>query len=380
MIYLDQAATSFPKPSVVREAVADSFQQYGANPGRGAYAMSLQSSALLWQTRNLLAAYFQAPDPQQIVFTNNTTQALNMILQGFLQPGDHVLYSSFEHNAVWRPLMAMADKGVLAEPFFPQADGSIDWQDLEQKVKPQTKLLVCLQASNVSGTIFPIAELTAWAHAQDICILVDAAQSAGYLPFSLLDIPVDFFAFPGHKGLYGPMGTGGFYVNPAQPLQPLLYGGTGSFSMQAEQPAVMPDHLESGTFNVPGIAGLHAALQWRQGQEEAILSHVQQLTQQFLKGVSQIPGIHCFGPAVGIPRAPVVSIVLEKIAVAKAAMLLEEKYQIAVRAGLHCAPLAHRSLGTLQTGTLRFSFGFFNTAAEIDASLAALAHLAKGDA
>ena len=377
MIYFDQAATSFPKPEMVQKAVANSFQQYGANPGRGAYAMSLQGASLLWETRKALAQLFQAEDPQQFVFTNNATQAINMALYGILEKGDHVLYSSYEHNAVWRPLMSFAQKGVYAESFTAYPDGSISWSDLENKVRSNTKLLICLQASNVSGAIFPIEELTNWAHAHNIRILVDAAQSAGYLPLSLSKTPVDLLAFAGHKGLYAPMGTGGLFVRSNLCLKPLILGGTGSFSMQSKQPDDMPDHLESGTCNVPGIAGLLAALQWRQGKERQIQEHCWSLTEQFLAGINQIENIHAFGPKLDQQRVPVVSIIFSNCSPSKAAMILDEKYHIALRSGLHCAPLAHQCLGTLNTGTLRFSFGFFNTEKEIDFALEALTQIAK---
>ena len=372
MIYLDYAATSFPKPPEVVAAVTASFTRYGGNPGRGAYPLGLAASRLLLETRLSLAKLFGAPKAENVVFTANATEAANFALKGLLQPGDHVLYSSLEHNAIWRPLMALTDVGVLAESFFVPPAGSFDMAALAQAIRPNTKLLVFMQASNVCGRILPIAEIGALAKQKGVSLLVDAAQSAGTLDIDVEAMGIDLLVFAGHKGLYGPMGIGGLYVREGLRLTPLLQGGTGSFSLDWQQPRQMPDRLESGTPNLPGIAGLQAALAWHKERRQDIRAHQQYLTQLFLEGLSKLPGVRIYGPPQEIARVPVVSVNLPNMSAANAAGWLSENYDICTRAGYHCAPLAHQTLGTVKTGTLRFSFGYDNTYQEVEKALAAI--------
>ncbi|MCI8335945.1 MAG: aminotransferase class V-fold PLP-dependent enzyme [Peptococcaceae bacterium] len=378
MIYFDNAATTWPKPPEVLEAIARSFTDYGANPGRGAYKMAMDTSRLIYKTRETIASFFGISDCRNIVFTRNTTESVNLAIKGILRPGDHVLYSSLEHNAVWRPINALRKKGVSCDSFKVSATGKIDLDDLKTKIRANTKLIVCIHGSNVLGCILDIAAIGAIAKEHNICFLVDAAQTAGALPIYPEKMGIDLLAFPGHKGLYGPMGIGGLYVREGLPLATLQEGGTGSNSLEPEQPEMMPDRLESGTVNTPGIAGLGAGIEFLNaiGLEE-ILCHEQMLTKYLYEKLSQIPNVILYGPEGDEKRLPVVSFNIVGKDSNEVGWALGQDYDISVRAGYHCAPLAHKTMGTLEQGAVRISFGIYNQPWEVEKCVAAIQKLAK---
>lgn len=378
VVYMDHAATSWPKPPEVLQAMQQAMLEYGANPGRGSHQMAVQASRVLFQTRTQLAKLFHIHNPNDIVFTLNTTMALNMAIKGILQAGDHVIATSIEHNSVRRPL-AYASKQLDVDVTYLSAalDGSIDLTAYEQSFQPNTKLVICNHSSNLLGTILPIAEMGAIAHANGALFLVDAAQSAGVLPIDVEQMCIDMLAFPGHKGLLGPQGTGGLYIAPYVDLEPLMQGGTGSRSEDAEQPLIRPDRYEAGTPNMIGIAG------WNEGVKHILQMTVEQihaqewqLTRRLMEGFERIPAVRILGPAMHVPRTGIVSIVLEHMDSSAVAYRLDREFQVAVRAGMHCTPLAHASAGSLTSGAVRFSIGYSTSVEEIDYVIAAVEKIA----
>ena len=379
MIYLDHSATSWPKPQAVLDAMMAAMTSYGANPGRGAYAMALQAAREVYLAREVITTFFHGDHPQRLIFTNNTTQGVNFALKGLLQPGDHLLYSPLEHNAVWRPVTALQEQGVETEMVPADEQGIIDLAALAARIKPNTKMIACVHASNITGAIQPVAEIGALARAHDLLFLVDAAQSAGILPIDVQAMQIDLLAAPGHKGLYGPMGTGILWVGPrAEHIRPILQGGTGSKSLEPHQPEAFPDRLECGTLNLAGIAGLRAGVEWLQQQGmEQIHHQLMENTQYLLQGLAEIPGLIVYGPPVGVPRTTLVSVNLAGMSSNELAFALDQEYGIAVRAGFHCSPLGHRQMGTLAEGAVRFSLGTATTRADLDAAIQAMQALAK---
>ena len=378
MIYFDNAATTWPKPPEVLEAIARSFTDYGANPGRGAYKMAMDTSRLIYKTRNTIASFFGISDCRNIVFTRNTTESVNIAVKGIVNPGDHILYSSLEHNAVWRPVKSLEKKGITCDSFLVNEKGEVDFADLQAKIKPNTKLIACLHGSNVLGCVLDIAAIGNIAKEHHIYFLVDAAQTAGALPISPEKMNIDFLAFPGHKGLYGPMGIGGLYVREGILLKPLQEGGTGSNSLESAQPEMMPDRLESGTVNTPGIAGLGAGISFIEaiGLTE-ILRHEQMLTTFLYKELAEIPNVTLYGPDICADRLPVVSFNIAGKDSNEVGWLLGNDYDICVRAGYHCAPLAHQTVNTLNQGAVRCSFGIYNQPWEVEKCVAAIKKIAK---
>ncbi len=379
-IYLDSGATSWPKPQAVIDEMTRALTEYGANPGRGAYAMALQAATVVFQARQLLTEFFHGQNPQRLIFTANTTDGINMALYGLLKPGDHVLYSPLEHNAVWRPIMTMArEMGVEAEMVEPGSYGEISAAAVEKQLKPNTKMVVCAHASNITGTVQPVAEIGALCRRHHLLFLVDAAQSAGILPIDIEAMNIDLLAAPGHKSLYGPMGTGILYVGDrAEAIRPVKQGGTGSRSQESVQPSDFPDRLECGTINLPGVAGLKAAIEvFQQQGAETIMRDLADKTQYLLAGLSKIPGVRVYGPPPGVPRTSLVSINIDGISSNQLAFILDREYHIAVRAGFHCAPLGHRIMGTTETGAVRFGLGRGNTYEELDFVLASVAEIAQ---
>ena len=379
-VYMDNAATSFPKPKVVVDKMVHMLTKAGANPGRGAFPMALEAARTVHEARENLTGFFGGSEPSRLIFTNNCTEGLNIALKGCLKKGDHVLYSPLEHNAMWRPLMSMHKAGFIEAEMVPVDEkGNIDISKIEIMLKPNTKMLACVHASNVTGTILPIREIGKIAHRHGLLFLVDAAQSAGFLPINIQDMQIDLLAFPGHKGLYGPLGSGGLYVGErVNEIKPLKQGGTGSKSHDW-QPNLFPDLLESGSLNVPGIAGMSAGVSWLKEQGLANISaHLQKLTQRFLQGISQIKGVVFYGPPVGELRTPVVAVNIAGLSSGEFAFLVDQQYHIGVRGGFHCAPLAHRLMGTAETGAVRFSFGSANTEDEIDYTIQAIKEIAMG--
>jgi cysteine desulfurase family protein len=376
-IYFDNAATSWPKPPAVCAAVTESFGDAGGNPGRSGHRMSVAAARTVENGREALAELFTADDPSRVVFTHNATHALNLALYGLLHPGNHVVTTSLEHNSVMRPLRHLETLGVQLTVVACASDGSLDVDRVRRVLRADTRLLVTTHGSNVVGTLLPISALAALARERNIPCLVDASQTAGAVPIDVQELGVDLLAFSGHKGLLGPTGTGGLYVRDGVELAPLVRGGTGSDSAHEIQPEFLPDAYESGTLNVAGIAGLAAGVRFLlETGIEAVKTHEQKLVSQFLAGASQVPGITLYGPRDASLQCGVVSFNVAGAVPSEVALILDESFGIMARSGLHCAPSAHRTLGTFPTGTVRFSFGWFNTPAEVGTALEALREIA----
>ncbi|AFV11178.1 cysteine desulfurase Csd [Thermacetogenium phaeum DSM 12270] len=376
-IYLDNAATSWPKPESVYRAVDHFNRKLGASPGRGSHRRSVISGQILLETRESLARLFNIKDSSRIAFTVNVTEAINIALKGLLEPGDHVVISSMEHNAVVRPLHALKDKGVELTVVRCSPDGTLDPSLLEQALTLRTRLVCLLHASNITGTIMPVAEVGRIVRRKGILFMVDAAQSAGVLPVDVEEQNIDLLAFTGHKGLLGPQGTGGLYIRPGLDVRPLVEGGTGSQSERVDQPDFMPDRFESGTPNTPGIAGLNAGVQFIQETGlEKIRQHEQELTDALIQGLREIKGVILYGPCDSRRQTAVVSFNIEDRDCGEVSFLLDQKYGIQSRSGLHCAPLAHRTMGTLKRGACRLSPGFFNTMEDIHKVIKAVYEIA----
>ena len=384
-IYLDQAATSFPKAPGTAEAVYRYMTECGCNTARGSYSEAYSAEETVYDTRVQLCRLLggRNAEPKNVIFTKNITESLNVLLKGLLRAGDHVLVSSMEHNAVMRPLGQLAKRGVRFTRVPCAGDGSMDPVDVEARIEPETRAVVMLHASNVCGTVLPAAETGAICRARGIRFILDTAQTAGVLPLDMEAMGIDALAFTGHKGLLGPQGTGGFLAGKemAAELEPLITGGTGSISHTEEVPAFLPDRFEAGTLNLPGIAGLHAALGWLAEQPEgSVLAHELRLTERFLRGMELLEEeglVRLVGKRGTDGRVGVVSIVPLHRDPAELAFRLDEQYGIATRVGLHCAPAAHKTLGTWPTGTVRFSFGAFNTEEETDEAVRAVAALCR---
>jgi len=377
IIYLDHAATSFPKPPEVSQALLYALEQASANPGRGSHRMAVQASRELFQCRKTLSKLLDVHNPVDIAFTANTTVALNMAIQGYLEAGDHVISTMTEHNSVRRPLEALKRSiGIEVTYIAVDAQGEINLAEVNQAFTPRTRLLVCNHSSNLLGSILPIAELSSIAHDHGAKILVDIAQSAGHIPVHLSQWKIDMAAFPGHKGLLGPQGTGGLYIAPDMDLNPWIYGGTGSQSEEINQPNVRPDRYEAGTPNTPGIAGLQAGARYVLERSVTKIAEEEQiLTQMMIKKLLNIQGVHVLGPEIGKERTGIVSFIMEHKDSAEIAFRLDREFGIAVRAGMHCTPLAHIAAGTLATGAVRASVGYRSTADDIDRLIEAIQYI-----
>ncbi len=382
MIFLDNAAGSWPKPKEVKDAVCQAFDQYGANPGRGSYAFSLEGSKLLFAARNRLAEFLGCENPERMVFTSGATASINYALQGFLKQGDHVVFSGMEHNAVWRTLANLENVGrITATCVKANRDGVVAPGDFEKAIRPSTRLLVCLHVSNVCGSVQPIEAIGAIAKKRGIAFMVDTAQSAGLLPVDAEKMNISLLAIAGHKALYGPTGIGALYVSDKIELSPLIYGGTGSRSTFWQQPDFFPEHLEAGSHHMLGIAGLLAGVDFivHNGLDN-IYEKTTYLSDYFIDGIIEIPGIHIYHPEgnhiAKRNAVPVVSVTLDGMESGQLAYQLDSQYDIAVRSGLHCTPLAHHALGTIDDGTTRFSFGYFNTKQEVITAIKALEAIA----
>ncbi|MBN1180361.1 MAG: aminotransferase class V-fold PLP-dependent enzyme [Anaerolineae bacterium] len=381
MIYFDNAATSWPKPPGVAQAMVHFIETVGANPGRAAHRQAIESGRIVYAAREAVAALFNAPDPLRVVFGANVTEALNLALRGLLHPGDHVVTSGMEHNAVMRPLRALERAGVALTVVACSPEGTIDPTDVAAALRPHTKMIVLNHASNVTGTLLPVAEVGRIARAHDALFLVDAAQTGGAYPVDVQASAIDLLAFTGHKSLYGPMGTGGLIVGervPVEELEPLKRGGTGSRSEREEQPDFLPDRCESGTPNVVGLAGLVAGVRWVQERGVAsIRAHEAALTQQLIDGLRAIHGVTVYGGLDARRQTATVSFNIEGMAPSEAGLRLDDEHSIMCRVGLHCAPAAHKTLGTFPTGTVRFGLGAMNTAADVEVAVKAVARLAE---
>jgi cysteine desulfurase / selenocysteine lyase len=378
MIYLDNAATSFPKPESVYQTLDAFARTQLANPGRAGHKMALAAERALDEGRHLLNQLFHGKEPERFVFTLNCTDALNMAFKGVLKDGDHVLTTDLEHNSVSRPLRAMELAGRISLTRL-RADGggTISPDDVRRAITPKTRLIAITHASNVLGTVQPIAEIGRLARENDLLFLVDAAQTAGVLPIDVQDVGIDLLAFPGHKSLLGPTGTGALYVGPRVKVRAWREGGTGGDSASETQPSELPYFLEGGTPNVLGVAGLAAGI--RHVLEigmERIHAHEVELTERLWQRLEAIPGYKVFGHRDHRRRVGTLSFRSEALPAAEVGGILDQAFDIAVRPGLHCAPYIHRALDTFPDGTVRVSPGAFNTAEEMDCLADALSEIA----
>ncbi len=381
MIYLDNAATSWPKPPCVIEAMTAFMAEVGANPGRSGHRLAVEAGRLVYSTREAVADLFGAPDPLRVVFGQNVTEALNLALRGVLRPGNHVVTSSMEHNSVMRPLRALQRQGVEVSVVGCSPEGVLLPADVEAALRPNTAMIALTHASNVVGTLLPIDEVGLLARRRGVPLLVDAAQTAGAYPLDMQALHIDLLAFTGHKALLGPMGTGGLIVAPefdAKRITPLKRGGTGSRSDLEEQPDFLPDACESGTLNVPGLAGLRAGVRWvlARGVEE-IRRHEVRLAQRLIDGLASISGVTVYGTRDAERQAATVSFNVAGLEPSEVGLRLDDEHGVLCRVGLHCAPAAHRTMGTFPRGTVRFGLGAMNTSEDVDAALAAVEALAR---
>jgi len=398
-IYLDNAATSFPKPEEVPMAVYDYMTKLGTNVNRGGYATAYDTESVVFECRELIGALFHAPDYKNVVFTRNITESMNVVLKGLLHSGDHVIVSSMEHNAVMRPIRQLEKKGVSFTRVQCESDGSLKPEKLSSCLRPDTKAVVMTHASNVFGTMLPIEEVGNFCKENGLVFILDSAQTAGVFPIDMEKMHIDILCFTGHKGLLGPQGIGGFILRDELVLkiEPLISGGTGSLSNVETVPEFMPDRFEAGTPNLPGIFGLHAALNWlrKLGEKslsaelfttehcfsaalEKISEHELQLTEEFLNLLDPLEKegkLKIIGKKDTEMRTGVVSIQTLTRELSDTAFQLDTRYGIMTRVGLHCAPSAHKTMGTYPTGTIRFSFGFANTDKEVKLAIDALKEL-----
>ena len=380
MIYLDNAATSWPKPDCVAQAMSEVLLTAGGNPGRSGHLASLEAGRRVYSTREAIASLCGLTDPLRVVFTQNATEGLNLALRGQLRPGDHVITSSMEHNAVMRPLRYLEEQGVeiTVVPCSPQ--GELNPDDIAPAIKSNTVMIALNHASNVTGTIQPVSEAGRIAREHGLLLLVDAAQSAGLIPLDMERDRIDLLAFTGHKALLGPQGTGGLLIGEEvdlEWLQPLIRGGTGSRSAAEIQPELLPDRYESGTRNAPGLAGLAAALSWLEKKGwDKIRQREANVAQRLHNGLRDIPGVTVYGTQGMDHNTGVVSFNIDNVAPSTVGLELEEEFEILCRVGLHCSPASHRTIGTYPTGTVRLSPGCFTTETEIDSVLTAVDKLA----
>jgi cysteine desulfurase family protein len=377
-IYLDNGATSFPKPPAVAAAMSHFLLEVGGSAGRSGHRLAQEAARVVFECREALAALLGAPDARRIAFTLNATQALNTAIYGTLRPGDRVLATSMEHNATMRPLRDLQRRGVITlETLRCDGAGRLDLEELERALRSQPRLLALVHASNVSGVIQPLGQIGAMTRAAGTLLLVDAAQSAGALPIDVVADNVDLLGFTGHKSLFGPQGTGGLFARAGVEPEPLLRGGTGSNSELEEQPEFWPDRHESGTPNGVGIAGLLAGVSFIAETGLAkIRAHETALVQRLLDGLRDIDGVTLYGPERAAERSPATSVTFAGLVPSEAGFLLEEGFGVLTRVGLHCAPAAHRTLGTYPQGTVRFAPGYFSTKEDIDAALEGCRYLA----
>ena len=377
MIYLDSSATSFLKPPQVAEAVFRSFNTIG-NAGRGAHAPTLNASRLIYDTREKLAALFGTPDPSRIAFTCNATEALNIAIHGAIHPGEHVITTACEHNSVLRPLYLKEKEGTELTIIPADKKGRIRYDLLESSVKSNTSAIVLTHASNLSGNVTDLAFVSNFAKKHGLLLIVDASQTAGSLPINVVKMGIDILCFTGHKGLFGPQGTGGLYVREGLTLSPLKSGGSGIHSFDRQHPTDMPTALEAGTLNGHGIAGLNAGLNYilSTGVKNIHTKEIS-LARRFVNGISDISDLKLYGDIDAPLRTPIISLNIGNMSSASVSDILWEDYEICVRAGAHCAPLMHKTFGTEKQGAVRFSFSCFNTETEIDTAIRAMHEIAE---
>lgn len=377
-VYLDNASTTFPKPETVYTAMDKFARSSMANPGRSGHRMALEAERALDQTRHLLHQFFSGKAPERWIFTLNCTDALNIALKGTLNDGDHVITSSLEHNSISRPVRALELAGkITVTRLQPDQHGTLRLEDLEKAFTPKTRLVALTHASNVLGTVQPIAEAAWITRSKDALFLLDAAQSAGVLPISVEAMHIDLLATAGHKGLLGPLGTGVLYAGPRTNLRPWREGGTGGDSSTETQPRELPYLLEGGTPNVMGVEGLGAGIRWLQDKGiEAVHHHESVLAERLAAGLEEIPGVELFGHRDWKNRVANIPFRMGILPAPEVGGILDQAFGIAVRPGLHCAPFVHKSLGTYPDGMVRASIGPFNTEGDIDALIGAIREIA----
>ncbi len=374
-IYFDNAATTWPKPDAMIKAMADFNSNIGANPGRSGHRLSIDASRIIFSAREIIASLIGADDSHCVIFTRNATEGLNTIVQGLLKPGDHVITSSMEHNSVMRPMRAIEAEGVELSVVPCSGTGAVSPDDITAAIRGNTRMIIITHASNTVGTIMPISDIAKISQNRGIVFCVDAAQTAGSLPINVLRDNIDILVFTGHKSLYGPQGTGGFYIRKGleKEVRPLERGGTGSRSEFEEHPDFMPDRFESGTPNAIGIAGLGAGAGYVANIGVDVIRKKEIiLTEMFLDGVRSIDGIRVYGESDPTRRTSMVSFTVEGMSPSDVTLSLDERFNIMTRPGLHCAPSAHRTIGTFPQGTVRCSFGMFTTKEEIETAVKAL--------
>ena len=378
MIYFDNGSTSFPKAPNVGEAMAEMIEKGAFNINRGGYEGAYDLAGIVYDTRELICELFKFPKSSNVIFTPSITYSLNFFIKGYLKPGDHVIVSSMEHNAVMRPLVQMEKAGVEFDIAEGDREGNITVEDFESLIKETTKAIITTHGSNVCGTIIPIEKIGQLCRRNNIVFVVDAAQTAGVLDIDMEEYNIDFLAFTGHKSLLGPQGIGGFIVRDeiASKISPTIVGGTGSISDSEEPPTFLPDRFESGTLNLPGIIGLYTALKYiKYVGKDKIKEKELRLTEYFIEGVQKLNNVEIIGKKTMENRLGIVSIDFKSMDNAQVAFLLDSIYGISTRVGLHCAPRAHKTLGTYPQGTVRFSFSHSNTKEEIDTCINALRNI-----
>lgn len=381
MIYIDNAATSWPKPPEVLKAMTDVLRRAGGNPGRSGHLLSIEAAREMYETRELIASFFHIGNPLRVIFASNVTHAINIALAGLLKPGDHVVTSSIEHNAVMRPLRNLEERGINLRIVPCACDGSLNIEDVARVVDSRTCLVVINHGSNVVGTISPVADVASIAHQAGALLLVDAAQTAGAIPIDVQKTGIDLLAFTGHKGLQGPPGIGGLIIGDnvdVSQIEPLMRGGTGSQSELEKQPEDLPDKFESGTPNIVGIAGLRAGINWIMNKGiETIREKEKELTRVLIDGLYNLPHVKVYGPLDPDKSTAVVSITVDSKQVSEIGLRLDEEFGILSRVGLHCAPAAHKTIGTFPEGTVRLAPGVFTTRDDIFAVIAAIGKLSQ---
>ncbi len=378
MIYLDNGATSFPKPKGMMNAMVECMRDYCGNPGRSGHRMSMKTGEEIYKARKELGKLFHIEDCGRIIFTSNTTESLNLGIKGVLEQGDHVITTSMEHNSVLRPLKMQEDSGVETTIVKCAGDGSLNVEALKKEIKDNTKLIVCTHASNVTGTILPVKEIGALAKQKGILFMVDGAQSAGCIPIDVIDLKIDMLALPGHKGLLGPMGTGMLYVSDSVAIRPLKEGGTGTKSRELDQPMDFPDGYEAGTVNAPGIIGLgHSCSYISEIGVENIRAYEEELTSALDEALRNMDNVRVYGPWDCRKKTGVVTFNVNHLGCEEVSERLSTDYEIASRGGYHCAALAHKTIGTYETGAVRLSVGPYNTKREIKMAIEAVYQIQK---
>ena len=376
MIYMDNAATTLQKPECVAQAVVNAMNSFG-NAGRGLNDASMGAARVIYDTREKLCRLFHGENPKQFAFTSNATESLNTAIQGLIGPGDHVITTMLEHNSVLRPLYERENAGAELTILTCDAQGNISYEEMEKAIRENTKAIVCTHGSNLTGNLTDVGRIGAIAKKHGVLLIADASQTAGLIPIDVQVMQIDVLCFTGHKGLYGPQGTGGIYVRPGVEIKPLKRGGSGIETYNKNHPVQMPTALEAGTLNSHGIAGLNAALTYI---EETGVEHICRLALermwQFYEGVCDIPGVTVYGDFSGKERVPIVSLNIEDFDSAEVSDELLTEYGIATRGGGHCAPLMHEALGNVEQGAVRFSFSHFNTQEEVEKAISAIRELA----